>query len=106
MGKILSCGKTKLVVAAGKEVHVELAENAVIHIALSDPKLIVVEAKVTIHGQAAETKKVRWCEPDKMTVTLVQRLTGKEKPSQLAPPEKAATPKESTTPKDSGMFGF
>ena len=67
---------------------------------------MVVGANVTIHGQAAETKKGRWCEPDKITVTLVHRLTGKEKPSRLAPPEKAAIPKESTTAKDDGMFGF
>ena len=106
MGKLISCGKTKLTVAAGKEIHVELAEKAVIHVALSDPKLMVVGAKVTIHGEAAETKKIRWCEPDEITVTLVAPLTGKEKPSQSAAPERAAVPKESTTPKDNGMFGF
>lgn len=93
IGKITSCGPTKLVVGAGKEVHVELAVIPTVNIALSDPKLMVVGAKVTIHGTAMKTKNGRYCEADDIKVTLVQPLTGTEKSS-------GSTSQKTTTTKD------
>ena len=96
VGKLGSCGKNKLVVSAHKEVHVELTDTPTIYVALTDPKLMAVGAKVKIHGKATESPRGSFCVPDMVTVVLPERLTGKEKPSQLAPPEKSAIPKEAT----------
>lgn len=101
VGRIASCGRTKMTVRAGKELHVELDENPTINIALSDPKMMTVGAKVTIHGTATETKNASYCVPDEVTVTLATPLTGKEKPSELDPPEKAEIPVEATSPESS-----
>ena len=93
VGKMTSCGETKLVVGAGKEVHAELAESPTVNIALCDPKLMVVGAKVTVHGTALKTKNASYCEADDIKVTLVEPLTGRKKST-------GSASLEATTPKD------
>ena len=112
MGRVISCGRTKLTVAAGKELHFELGENPTINIALSNPKLMTVGDKVTIHGQAvrivcpdrdeirkgpirpSKNVQANFCEPEEVTVTLVQPLTGPKKPPDPATSDNAEISKK------------
>ena len=98
VGKIRACVGMRLVVNAGKVIKVELAENPTIDVILPDHTLMAVGSKIRAHGTPMATKKLRYLEPDNITVTLATRLTGKEKPSDLTPPDEPAIPKETMTP--------
>ena len=73
-----------------------LTDSPTIYVALTDPKLMAVGAKVKIWrmgdgkaiGQLLRTGHGRSC--------IAGKIDGQRKPSQLVPPEKSAVPKDAT----------